>query len=177
MQLFSAFAPIYLVLKYLIIFLDAALVFIFAFAFAELVTFRPPFVLDPRRPAKRQHHTGPRAAHAPLPEEQWRKIISRLGDETPDSLRLAVIEADGFVDNMLKKKGYEGDTFADRLSQLNQDDFKTLDLVWDAHRLRNDLVHTHGFVVTPDRARKAMVNYEAFLRELGVLEKVAAAHH
>lgn len=174
MEFLGAFLPIYTVVKYTLIFLSAVLVFFFVFSFAELISFRPPFVLDPRRPARRRHY-APRA-HAPTPQEQWRKISARLAEDNPDALRLAVIEADGFVDNMLKKKGYEGETFADRLSLLNQDDFKTLDLVWDAHRLRNDLVHTHGFNLTADRARKALVNYEAFLRELGVLEKIAPAH-
>jgi hypothetical protein len=63
-----------------------------------------------------------------------------------------------------------GEHLADRLSNLDQDDIKSMNRVWRAHRLRNDLVHTPGFAVSPSDAQQAMDDYEAFLKEMEVID-------
>lgn len=37
------------------------------------------------------------------------------------------------------------------------------------HRMRNDLVHTPGFVLSLEDAKMALEGYEAFLKELEVI--------
>jgi hypothetical protein len=59
---------------------------------------------------------------------------------------------------------------ADRLEQLNRADLPSLDDLWRAHRIRNDLVHTVGFTLTPNETREILGVYEKFLLELGALE-------
>ncbi len=99
----------------------------------------------------------------------WKILQDRAVTGIPDTMRLALIEADALIDTVLKKAGYEGEHMADRLSELTSDEVVSLDRVWRAHRLRNDLVHTPGFTVTPNDTSFAMKAYEDFLRELGVL--------
>ncbi len=159
--------PFYSFLRVLFIFLDIVLVFVFVFAFFELLRFRPVFFMNPQRPRRRKKKS---VHHAVSPEESWTKIQARLTEISPDAARLAVIEADAFVNNYLKHHGYAGETFADRLSHIDPDTVPAIDRVWAAHRLRNDLVHTPGFQINNDRAKKALEDYEAFLREMGVFE-------
>ena len=81
-------------------------------------------------------------------------------------MKLAIIDADGLVDDVLKQMGLPGEHFADRLARLTPEELKTFDKVWTAHRVRNDLVHTPGFALGLDEARRVMKSYEAFLIEI-----------
>lgn len=113
----------------------------------------------------------------------WKRVVRRMTEATPDSMRLAVIEADKLADAVLKSMELKGEHMADRLQQLTSDDLRSLDGLWRAHRLRNDLVHTPGFGLSQEDARQAMKQYEAFFKEVGVLvlpkkeEKKESASH
>lgn len=100
---------------------------------------------------------------------QWDEISKGLSKPTPENLRLAVIDADGLVDIFLKKAGYTGEHMADRLSHIVPDEVKSLERVWSAHLLRNSLVHIPGSRPSMVEAKKAIVSFEAFLKELGAL--------
>ena len=92
--------------------------------------------------------------------------MRKSSSASPDSMRMAVIEADSLVNDVLKQFGMPGEHLADRLANLSPDEYKTLDAVWKAHRIRNDLVHTPGFFVGPEEALKLLKDYELFLKEL-----------
>lgn len=100
---------------------------------------------------------------------QWGEISKYLSKPTPENLRLAVIDADSLVDSFLKKAGYRGEHMADRLSCIVPDQVKSLERVWDAHLLRNSLVHVPGSRPSMVETKKAISSFEAFLRELGAL--------
>lgn len=100
---------------------------------------------------------------------QWQKIVKRLSTPTPENLRLAVIDADTLVDTFLKKAGYSGEHMADRLSRIIPSEVKSLEKLWDAHLLRNSLVHVPGSTVSTNEAKKAVTAFEDFLQELGAL--------
>ena len=57
-------------------------------------------------------------------------------------LRHAVIEADKLVDFILRKKGYGGKTFADRLrnaeGNINHNLYQN---IWHGHKIRNQIAH------------------------------------
>ncbi len=99
---------------------------------------------------------------------QWQKVKNKLSLPTPSNLKLAIIEADALVDNFLKKAGYAGDYMAERLSHVISD-VKSLNGVWDAHILRNGLVHVSGSAVSETEAKIAVMAFENFLKELGAL--------
>jgi len=101
--------------------------------------------------------------------KHWDAIEEKASVGTPDNLRLAIIEADSLVDSFLRKVGYEGDHMADRLSQISSHEVKSLDSLWDAHRLRNILVHTPGAAARPKEAKEALKAFENFLKELGAI--------
>ena len=159
--------PLYALIRALIIFLDIGLLFLTMFAAVELFSQRPKFHPDPVNAAKRSLARAKSAT--PDVKEAWKAIRAKEAEGTREAIRIAVIEADGFVDNILKKRGYVGETFADRLQKFDSRHVPFVNEVWEAHRLRNDIVHTVGFEVSADRARLALDNYEEFLRALGVL--------
>lgn len=98
--------------------------------------------------------------------QYWEQLVRRANTGTPENLRLAILEADALVDYFLKTSGYIGEHMADRLSQLIGSEVKSLERLWKAHRLRNDIVHTPGYTITPKIAADALYAYRDFLIEL-----------
>jgi hypothetical protein len=99
----------------------------------------------------------------------WKRVGEKMKKGTPEAVRLAVVEADAVVDEFLKQAGYEGDHMADRLSQILPGELDSIEGVWRAHRLRNNLVHAPHIAVTRREADEAIKQFESFLKELGVL--------
>src|SRR5438128_2130324 len=116
MDVLPPFVPVfYDILRVLIIFLDAALFFILIWAAVELFLMRPNFIYDPR---KTKLHAHLAKEEHPI-KDAWQAIRAKAETGTPESARLAIIEADGLVDKVLKQRGYAGETFADRLATFN----------------------------------------------------------
>ena len=80
-----------------------------------------------------------------------------------------MIEADKFVDDALKTGGYPGETMGERLMLIEPGQFLNLQNLWDAHKLRNLLVHDPKYQLTHRQAILAVEAFEAVLRELGAL--------
>jgi len=66
--------------------------------------------------------------------------------------------------------GLAGEHMADRLGQIKEAEVRTLDRLWRAHRVRNDLVHSPGFSLSLFDAKRVIDDYEAFLKEVKVLQ-------
>ncbi|OGY98563.1 MAG: hypothetical protein A3A43_03035 [Candidatus Liptonbacteria bacterium RIFCSPLOWO2_01_FULL_56_20] len=139
---------------------DVALIAVFFYAVFRALHFRPKFLAG-GRPSKKVFTLG-----AKLYEERWGAIMQKYAQGTPEGMRVAIIEADALVDEALKQMGLTGEHMADRLARIQPDEVTTLERLWRAHRLRNDLVHTAGFRISPQDAKNTLEDYEAFLKEI-----------
>lgn len=99
-------------------------------------------------------------------KKKWEKIRARLEEKDEANLKLAVIEADNFIDYLLKRISYKGETMAERLKQIKPAQLKNLDNLWQAHKVRNNIVHEPNFKLTLHQAEEAIENYEKVLEEL-----------
>jgi hypothetical protein len=102
-------------------------------------------------------------------ETSWFNIQQSFANGTPESLKLAVIDADKLVDNVLKMAKISGDTMGERLEQIRGERLSSYDRLWRAHRLRNEIVHSADFSPSRNDIENALMSYEAFLRELKIL--------
>ncbi|MBI4709470.1 MAG: hypothetical protein HY764_04710 [Candidatus Portnoybacteria bacterium] len=102
-------------------------------------------------------------------EKEWQKVNSRLekGDEA--NLKLAIIEADNMLDEVLKRMGLEGKDMGERLEKMTKQQLGFLDEVWSAHRLRNLIVHQSDVVISKEQAEEAIGSFEKALKELEVI--------
>ena len=73
------------------------------------------------------------------------EIESLLNSESEIELKHAVMETDKLVDFILQKKGYAGETFADRLRNAEKNiDRATYQNIWEGHKIRNQIAHGDG---------------------------------
>ena len=167
----TTFWGIYDFIGAMFIMADIVLIIGLAYSVARSWRFRPGF-----HAGAAHEHKGPsREPHKPtmhdiVMRERWQSIVHKFHTGTPEASRLAIIEADALVDTALKNMRIEGEHLADRLSNLEDEEIKSMPKVWRAHRMRNDLVHTPGFGIAPHDAERTMQDYEAFLREINVIE-------
>lgn len=101
---------------------------------------------------------------------QWETIMEKSESSPPESLVNAIIEVDNIVDEILKAMNLPGEHIADRLESLNPETTKSLERLWRAHSIKNNLTNIPGFSLTEHQARVVLGDYESFLREIGVVE-------
>jgi len=101
---------------------------------------------------------------------QWGKIKARLELPTEAEWKIAVIEADNLVDDLLRRMGYSGTTMGERLKTITPAQLASINAIWEAHKLRNKIVHEPDSRLLHRDARVAIQNFETFLREAHVLE-------
>jgi hypothetical protein len=81
--------------------------------------------------------------------------------------RIGILEADNMLAEVLRNKGYAGETVSDMLKEAS---FKTVQLAWDAHGIRNRIAHEGSdFQLTEREAKRAFVLFESVFRELKVI--------
>lgn len=101
--------------------------------------------------------------------KQWGRVKKRLEKGTESEYKMALIEADGFLIEVLKKMGYKGETANDLLEQVNEKIVPNIQDVRAAHKIRNDLVYSPGQRFDLEQAQKLMAVYEQSFRDLQLL--------
>ncbi|MFH0852043.1 MAG: hypothetical protein V1845_00330 [bacterium] len=102
-------------------------------------------------------------------EHDWQRIKDRMEKEDEANLKLAVIEADNLLEDVLKRMGIEGRDLGERLEKLTTQQLHALDDVQDAHRLRDLIVHQSNAIVIKYQVESAVRAYEAALKELEMI--------
>ena len=98
--------------------------------------------------------------------KQWSKITKRLEGGKETEYRMAIIEADSLLEDILRKMGYKGETLRSLLDQIDAKILPNLDDIWYAHELRNNIVHDSNYDLNIENAKKAMKIYEQAFRDL-----------
>lgn len=101
--------------------------------------------------------------------QRWDEIKERLkkGDEA--NLKLAVVEADKLIDDILKRMGLPGADIGERLKQIEKQEVKSVDKIWATHDVRNKIIHQPSLNLTQEEAEMAVGNIEEALKELEYL--------
>lgn len=95
-------------------------------------------------------------------------IENTLARDNPLSYPAVVIDADKLLDKALCELGTKGNTMGERL-RTAKDRFTQLNSVWHAHKLRNQLVHEHGYRIEYRQARHALDVFKQALIDLGAI--------
>ncbi len=101
--------------------------------------------------------------------KRWDEIKSRIEEETESEYKLAIIEADDFLNEILEKKGYKGEDFESRIEKVGKDQPLNKKEVRAAHEIRNSVVYDPDFKLDLEKAKKIIGMYERALRDLGML--------
>jgi hypothetical protein len=98
--------------------------------------------------------------------KKWESVLEKLEKGDENSYKLAVIEADKIFDDILKRIGYQGEDMGERLKQITSAQLSNIDEVWQAHKVRNQIVHNPDFHLTHTQAKRAVEIYQRALEDL-----------
>jgi hypothetical protein len=101
-------------------------------------------------------------------EKQWQNLMKKMELTSEAEWKLAVIEAESMLDETFQRINILGESFGERLKQIKTEQLKNLEDVWEAHKIRNNIVHDPDYRLTLGQAKKVLETYEKALRELGV---------
>ena len=126
------------------------------------------------RDAKYHTHDAAHAAHeehaAPTQspaQARWEQISGLANSSNESDWRRAIMEADIMLGEALEKMGYRGSTVGDRLKDANPLQMTTLDIAWQAHKVRNEIAHGgEGFHLSEWDTKSAIDFYRRVLEEL-----------
>lgn len=97
---------------------------------------------------------------------RWDKIVLHINSLNQSDWRLAILECDIILDEMLTKMSYHGETLSDKLKAVEKSDFITIDKAWEAHRVRNAIAHEGtSFQINEREARRVVGLYEEVFKE------------
>lgn len=111
----------------------------------------------------------PQKAEGGVFDARWKEVREHLESFRDVEWKFAVIEADRMLNDILEKAGFVGEGLGEKLTLMNKNELVFLDEVWEAHRLRNTIVHDDQYRIRRDEARRAVNYFEKALRELGTL--------
>ncbi|MFA5133760.1 MAG: hypothetical protein WC459_03085 [Patescibacteria group bacterium] len=103
-------------------------------------------------------------------KEKWSEIEELMKSNSNLSWKLAIIEADKLMDSALKEAHMRGETMGERL-RFSVHKYPKMSKVWEAHIIRNNLVHERDSDINKKEAEKALAIFKEGLKILGVLQK------
>ncbi|GHU79170.1 hypothetical protein FACS1894191_1350 [Clostridia bacterium] len=103
-------------------------------------------------------------------QSDFLEIENTLTKENELSYSVVITNADKLLDKALCEMGLPGRTMGDRLkSPKLKEKFSSLNSVWYAHKLRNQIAHEHNFKPDYNQAKHALATYREALKNLGAV--------
>ena len=102
-------------------------------------------------------------------KENWEGVLLHINSASESDWKLAIIEADKIVDQILVLKDYKGESMAERMTSIDKNELESIELLWEAHKVRNRIAHQPGFRLDYNQAKKVIAYYEEVLKDLRAL--------
>lgn len=111
------------------------------------------------------------AQDTPKTQLRWNRILEQIGSGHEQQWRLAILEADIMLNEILDLQGYKGETMADKMKQVDRAGFNTIDQAWEAHKVRNRVAHQGASEHLSEREARRTINlYASVFREFKLIE-------
>ena len=98
--------------------------------------------------------------------ERWEKVIKYVNSDSQAEWRMAILDADVILDEIITKIGYPGESIGEKLKNVEASDFTTINSAWEAHKIRNRVAHEGSDSILSQRlAKKAIGLYKQVFEE------------
>ncbi len=119
-----------------------------------------------------EEHEAHAHTHGPEGEthtgSRWDSIVALSTSTNESDWRRAILEADIMLSDVLAERGFEGASVGDQLKMANPFQMKTLDVAWQAHKVRNQVAHSGAdFILTERDVRATIDQYKRVFEEFG----------
>ncbi len=101
---------------------------------------------------------------------KWEAVLKDIESSDPNKWKLAIIEADIILLDLLKSMALPGDGIGEKLKAVEKSDFDHLDQAWEAHKIRNAIAHGGSdFLLTQREAQRVIGLYKEVFNEFEII--------
>lgn len=155
------FLAIYWYLKLFIFVVCAVFIFCIVYLFREITKMRI-------NEDKLLYPKGAQIMSATNPK--WENILDQIESLNENDWKLAILEADIMLADILDRLPLPGETIGDKLKAVEESDFTTVDNAWEAHKIRNQIAHEgSSFMLNQREARRVIGLYRTVFEEFHVI--------
>ncbi len=105
-----------------------------------------------------------------ITNQKWEKVLAHVESLNESDWRIAIIEADIILDELLDKLSLPGDSIGEKLKAVEKSDFRTLDDAWEAHKSRNRISHDgQEYILNQREAKRVIGLYEKVFKEFEII--------
>jgi len=102
----------------------------------------------------------------PVGNEKWERVVTHINSTNPSDWKLAILECDIMLSEILEKMGYMQPSIGDKLKSIEPSDFTNIEAAWEAHKIRNQIAHEGSdFMINEREAKRVIGLYELVFRE------------
>lgn len=102
--------------------------------------------------------------------ERWERVEQYMTSLNASDWKIAILEADNMLDDIIERMGYKGENLGERMKQIEASDFPYLEEAWQAHKMRNVIAHKGtDYALTRSEAEQTINIYHRVFKDLGYL--------
>lgn len=98
--------------------------------------------------------------------KKWVKISKRFEQGTESEIKLAILEADDLLNEILEGMGYSGETLGEKLRGVKKTILPNLEEVLEVHKIKSDIVYDPSYSLNFEQAKKILETYKKALSDL-----------
>ena len=102
----------------------------------------------------------------PKMRRRWQRIMHRLDTGNESEYKLAIIDADALLDEMLKRMRLTGETVDERLQKITPLMIANVEELKTAHQTRNSIVYDPDYRLGLSDARRVLLIYQKTFEDL-----------
>ncbi len=105
-----------------------------------------------------------------LQNPKWLQVQKHIDSENSSDWKLAILEADIMLADMLDKFSLPGESIGEKLKAVEKSDFNTLEQAWEGHKIRNAIAHEGSeFVISQREARRVIELFKQVFDEFKLI--------
>ena len=100
----------------------------------------------------------------------WKQIQKRLRSNKMNDLKLAVLEADKVLDEILRMAGFPGKDLDERLELITPAQIENIEEIREAHKFKNRIATEPDFSISQNEAQINVDIYKKVFQDLNLIE-------
>ncbi len=101
--------------------------------------------------------------------KKWDKITANLQSNNESLWKVAVIEGDNIIEDLIRRMKYKGENMTELLDGINPGQIDNIEELRHAHTVRNRIIHEEDFKLDKSQAEEIIGYYENFLKYFEIL--------
>ena len=105
-----------------------------------------------------------------MENSKWKLVMEHIDSEDANKWKLAVLEADIILSELLDSLHLSGESIGEKLKAVESSDFDHIEEAWEAHKIRNAIAHQGSdFLLTKREAQRVVGLYESVFKEFEII--------